>query len=426
VEPLFLPAELKLPDEFRQRLNGHYESGTLKDLTVSIPDVLANDFAIDIRAKYGPLDIAHPIGKASGQLSLQTKQVKADAEAGLGFVVLKTVIAEDERGGASMEAWKIKEPRMEVERIRGRRVDREGWTVSWAGRGWEGSLASYLTFTGEALRIGAEASMPVVPSVKYHLPARPEEPFLTKEYDVTTRALEETWRGAMGEAPLVLEQDFSPTLAGTDMAGSKRLILKWLGESPALIKAASPRCTLGVKLMNALFEDEFQLEMMEVVCAAGHAADLLICFNRLFDPERMFGTKKGIAVGGPDLSDRNLTILRRAIAERRGERHLPISATGDIVTGRMMIEYALRGATSGQIHTYFQLPMNEYSLKGVSRTRAALHELYFHPGDGLVAAMCHLRETAGGGGRYLMRFLDLPRLGCEWMIAPEATKASGP
>lgn len=410
MEPLFLPDTLQVPDPFRKRLESLYDGGVLKDAQVRIADVLASDFAIDIRASYGPIPIAHPIGKASGQLSLQPKQVKADAEAGLGFVVLKTVIAEDERGGASMEAWKIKEPRMEVERIQGKRVPREGWTVSWAGRGWEGSLASYLHFTEEALRIGADASMPVIPSVKYHLPSNPDEAFLTQEYEVTTRALEETWARVAESEALVLEQDFSPTLAGTDMAGSKRLILKWLRESPSLIKAAGPRVVLGIKLMNALFEDEFQLETMAAVGAENNPADFIICFNRLFDPDRMFGTKKGIAVGGPDLSDRNLTILRRAIEEKRMERELPISATGDITSGRMMVEYALRGATSGQLHTYFQLPLSEFSLKGVSRTRAALHELFFHPQHGIAAAMCHLRETHQGN-RDVTRFLDFPALG---------------
>ena len=39
-----------------------------------------------------------PIGKGSGQLSLNLEQLETDRAAGLAFVVLKTVIAEDPAG----------------------------------------------------------------------------------------------------------------------------------------------------------------------------------------------------------------------------------------------------------------------------------------------------------------------------------------
>jgi hypothetical protein len=409
-EPFFLPPLLTPTETHRQKLESHYHSGILVDASIDLPAFCANEYDLDLRAKYGPIDIPHPIGKASGQLSLQPKQIQADADSGIAFAVLKTVIAEDERGGASMEAWKIKKPRMVVERIEGRRVARSGWTVSWAGRGWEGSLESYLEFMREALAIGAERAMPVIPSCKYNLPADEGTPFLNSEYEYTTRRLNETWREVVRDSPLVLEQDFSPTLAGTDAATSKRLILKWLRESPALIKAADPNLILGVKLMNALFADEFQLDMMELLSQRDSPADFLVCFNRLFDPQRPSGDKTGIAYGGPDLSDRNLKILRQAILSPRIARPLPISATGDIATGRMMIEYALRGATGGQLHTFLQLPMEEYSLKSVSRSRAALHEIYLHPRHGIIASMCHIRdrwiEKSG-----TLAFLDLPGIG---------------
>ena len=126
MEPLFLPETPALPDGVRRRLTSLYERRVLAEPSVQLRELLAEEFDVDIRARYGPFDLAHPIGKASGQLSLQPRQVRADADAGLAFVVLKTVIAEDEGGAASMEAWKIKEPRMEVDRIRGNRVDRPG------------------------------------------------------------------------------------------------------------------------------------------------------------------------------------------------------------------------------------------------------------------------------------------------------------
>src|SRR5439155_26940612 len=55
-----------------------------------------------------------------------------------------------------------------------------------------------------------------LPSVKYHLP-RLDEPFRDDEYAFTTRALADAW----GESPLLLEKDFSPTLAGDALADER-------------------------------------------------------------------------------------------------------------------------------------------------------------------------------------------------------------
>src|SRR6185436_12191205 len=99
----------------------------------------------------------------------------------------------------------------------------------------------------------------------------------------------------------------------------------------------------------------------------------------------------------PDLSDLNLEVLARMRAlEQVGEIPvcpLPISGTGNIVTGKIAAEYLLRGASSFQLHTYFQLPSSEYKMKTGGKTARALHELYFHPELGLVAWLLHLRQA---------------------------------
>lgn len=67
-----------------------------------------------------------------------------------------------------------------------------------------------------------------------------------------------------------------------------------------------------------------------------------------------------MAYGGPGLSDRNLQMLTSL---RNGQfegsipgRPMEISATGDISSGRLAIECALRGCACFQLHTLFQLP----------------------------------------------------------------------
>ena len=353
-------------------------------------------YHVDLTASYLGVPLAHPIGKGSGQLSLNVGQLEGDREAGLAYVVLKTVIAQDEAGARSMAAWAIHETRMKVERRAA--GGGAGWTVTWKGRGWDRSFADYLALVRAARTITAGGGMLVVPSAKYHLP-RLDEPFRDDEYRYTTRCLAEAW----GAPPLLLEVDFSPTLAGDSLSDDRAQVLRWMREVPGRIRAASPvSVRLAVKLMNARYDDAFQLEMMEA-CAG---ADALVCFNRLFDPER------GVAYGGWELSDRNLRVLRAASDGRsaRPPGRPPVIGTGNVCSGRMLLEYARRGCESVQVHTFFQLPLSEYPATHGSRTQRALHALVFDPHDGLVAGMLDMEEAGALSRRGgVLHFLDVVR-----------------
>jgi hypothetical protein len=362
-------------------------------------------YRIDPTARYLGRTIPHPIGKASGQLSLSLEQLETDRTAGLAFVVLKTVIAEDSEGVQSMGAWAIHETRMKVERRRSV-SGREGWTVTWKGRGWDRSFDEYLALVRAAADLTRSGEIMVVPSVKYHLP-RLGEPFRGEEYRYTTERLSSAW----GEDELPLEKDFSPTLAGNELAGERDQILRWLREVPGQIRAAaaSAPIRLALKLMNARFDDAFQVEMLQ----AAAAADALVVFNRLWDPNG------AVAFGGFDLSERNLRVLEAA--RRRGVRTPPLVGTGNVCTGRAILDYARLGCESVQLHTYFQLPLSEYPASDGSRPHRALHALLFHPTDGLIAGMLDLEargllEREGDE----LRFLDLPRQG---ISNHESTKA---
>jgi hypothetical protein len=393
--------ELQIDSSSRSALARDYERFA-NGLPHPLEEYVRDRYEINLSSEYGGLPIKNPFGKASGQLSLNVSQVRRDAEDGLGFAVLKTIIAEDERGVQSMSEWAIHETRMIVERIKGANGS-EGWTVTWKGRGWYDTFEKYLEFFGEALRVGQDMGMPVVPSCKYHLPRNDEAEWKLGEYQYTTRRLLEVWQrhGPRG-LDMPIEKDFSPTLAGSDRAAETHIILQWLMRVTGLIRqAASPtRITVGLKVFNAVFDDAFQLEMLRAInerCEAEDAPDFLVYGNRLFDPDREFDGVRGVAYGGPDLSERNLAVLGSVRAlEQVGQIPiclLPISATGNIVTGRIAAEYLLRGASSFQIHTYFQLPSSEYKMRTGSKTARALHELYFHPEGGLLAWLLHLRRA---------------------------------
>ncbi|HXE83303.1 MAG TPA: hypothetical protein VN513_08225, partial [Gemmatimonadales bacterium] len=80
-----------------------------RELPRDFPAHVRDVYGINLSARYLDEPIPHPIGKGSGQLSLNEGQLETDAEAGLAFVVLKTVIAQDSAGTQSMAAWAIHE-----------------------------------------------------------------------------------------------------------------------------------------------------------------------------------------------------------------------------------------------------------------------------------------------------------------------------
>ncbi|UCG87278.1 MAG: hypothetical protein JSW71_01665 [Gemmatimonadota bacterium] len=396
---IMLPDTPQVAAAWRSRLE------RLSETTSSAPPpdlaaLVREELGIDLSARYGGVPIPHPFGKASGQLSHKLHQVEADIAAGIAFIVLKTVVAEDAAGRSSMGDWAVRESKMLVER-RTSRSGREGWTVTWKGRGWPGSLHDYLGFFQAALFAAAQSGIPVIPSVKYHLPSG-DEVWRSQEYEHTTGKLLDVWREVGCGAEMLLEKDLSPTLAADERAGERQRILDWLARIPALIEQAAPGgVRLGIKLMNALFDDDFQVEMVAALVDRSRPRPAFaVVFNRLFDLEL------GVAYGGWDLSDRNLRVLDLA---RQRLPELPhLSATGNICSGKVMVEYALRGCENGQLHTFFQVPLSEYTASAGSRTSRALHSLMLHPEQGLAVWLRHLHEAGSLDRRDgVVHFLDL-------------------
>ena len=349
---------------------------------------LRAEHRFDLSTSLLGVPLPHPIGKASGQLSLKVDQLQHDGDAGLAFTVLKTVIGEDAAGDRSMGAWAIHESRMAVER-RDAPDGRRGWTVTWKGRGWDGTLAEYCTLVEAGRQVTRDGRLLVLPSVKLHLPPHDQE-FRDAEYAHTLGALRAAW----GEEPMLLEHDFSPTLAGDALGQSREDVLRWITALPELIRRnAGGPVRVALKLMNATFDDAFQADMLR----AAVGADAVTVFNRLWDEERH------VAYGGWELSDRNLRVL--ASGAGAGQEH---SGTGNVISGRQVVAYARGRCSTVQCHTAFQLPLGEYAAGAGSRTARTLHQLLFDPADGLLAVM--LEEEAAGrlhrqGGE--LRFRDL-------------------
>ena len=425
--PQLLPDAPTVPDNIRRGLQDDYERFARGGLPDSLAAYVSEVYRIDLTAEYAGFELRNPWGKASGQLSMTARQVDEDVAAGLAFVVLKTVIAQDESGRQAMEAWAVKESRMVAERIVGQSGE-TGWTISWKGRGWWHAFDDYLDLIRESQQMARGTGTLIVPSCKFHLPSSPADRWNVAEYRYTTPRLLEAWREHAEEPadPMPLEKDFSPTLAGSDRSAEQTQILQWLHTVPGLVQDAvanndgpspngnpltKPPLRLGLKIFNALFDDDFQLDMLREIHRWGDdRPDYFVYGNRLFDPNRQFDGHRGIAYGGPDLSDCNLRVMRRFQNEAEaGTVTAPLlrwSATGNIATGKMALQYALLGASSFQLHTFFQLSADQYRMTGGSKTEKALHELTFHPTTGLIVWMHHLAGVLNLPAEPI-RFLDV-------------------
>jgi dihydroorotate dehydrogenase len=417
LRPHLLPSDPDVPAHLLSRVKRDHDRFAREGLPANLETYLLDAYALDMAGSYAGTAVRNPWGKASGQLTLNLPQLEEAAAAGLGFAVLKTVIAQDAAGQQSMAAWAVKESRMVAEPITSPLTGARGWTITWRGRGWWQSFDDYLDLVQGGVALGRSSDILVIPSVKYHLPGPGRNDWQTGEYVETTAALLKAWKRGGGSLPMPLEKDFSPTLAGSDLAAASPTVLSWLQRVPELIRGvASREIKVGLKLFNSLDDDEFQLAMLAEVHGP-RRPDFLVYANRMFDPQRNFDGSRGVAYGGPDLSDRNLRLLGRLRQGQSlgeiGREPLEISATGDVSSGRIAVEYALRGCTSFQIHTLFQLPAEVYAMRRGSKIERAIHKLYFDPADGFIIWAIHaagrLGLTRPGGGA--IRFLDLAQLG---------------
>ncbi len=440
-----LPAVPDIPPETLRSVIRDHDRFARSGLPEGLDRYLLETYGLEMTASYAGKRLQNPWGKASGQLSLNRASVEEAADAGLAFVVLKTVIAQDATGAQAMSAWAIKESQMTVERIKSADSADEGWTVTWNGRGWWQTFDEYLDLVRSACEIGLTRELLVVPSVKYHLPAatpsfspspfegegrggvpgntQDQQSFTTRwrteEYTVTTRAILDAFQSAGCPLPMPVEKDLSPTLAGSDRAAARASVIEWIRRVPALIRAAAPSpddLRVGLKLFNSLDDDEFQLEILSEVFKSPGPPDFLVYANRLFNPDRIHEGNRGVAYGGPDLSSRNLRMLS---ALRLAQHHqtiprppIEISATGNISSGRIAVECALRGCTSFQIHTLFQLPASEFACGKGTKLQRALHKLYFDPRDGFIVWALHAAQCLGlAPSDSPVQFLDLARTG---------------
>ena len=100
--------------------------------------------------------------------------------------------------------------------------------------------------------------------------------------------------------------------------------------------------------------------------------------------------------------------VRVPLARDRAVGVPELVASGNVCSGRVLLEYARLGCQSAQLHTFFQLPLSEYPATEGTRPQRALHALVFEPREGLIAGMLELEADGRLERRNReLRFLDL-------------------
>ncbi|MCC7519775.1 MAG: hypothetical protein IT578_11405 [Verrucomicrobiae bacterium] len=387
----FLPILLEVPADAKARLRRDYDLYATDELPAAWEEMVREDYGLEVAGRFAGLPLRNPFGCAGGPLCRNLLQVREASEAGLGFVTLIAARARDEAGATMVQDWRGLESEAVLE---GHNGDR---SLTWLECGWYDNLDVYAEFLRAALEVAGRRRMPVIPAVRFGVNVRGQASAAEARH--TVRLLQEVWHGAHPDQPAPLEVEVLPEMRGLPAAQKKAALLRALRDAVRFLRASSEHpkyLHAGLKLGMAPFDAAFQARALEAALDGSEPPAFLVLFNRLRRYERWRGSYRAVSCGGPELARRNFVALDRI------RRPVEFSALGDITTGRRMVEYALRGATSGQMHTVFQLPESAYRRRTGNRVDKALHELAFHPEHGLVAAMLHVKAKTG-----VSRFLDL-------------------
>ena len=181
------------------------------------------------------------------------------------------------------------------------------------------------------------------------------------------------------------------------------MVIEWIRRVPGLIRSAATGDAAQGRT-QALQQPRgrgFQHAML----AEGPwrpPARLLVYANRLFDPDRVFEGNRGVAYGGPDLSDRNLRMLSALRGPARGESRRPDAAR----SSRQPAISARAGspwntpAGMHQLSDPYVVPASRVRVRDATwarRSREALHRLYFDPDEGFILWALHAAKPPGTG-----------------------------
>lgn len=347
-----------------EELSKYYLENSIDE---KLPEILKSELGIDIKGKYGKINLIHPILVAPGQLTREIQQIEKIKMAGYAGCVLKSVVGEDENGLCSMSIYRKK---MTYLKTVYEDFDKEGIfpVILWDGRGDVRSLNEYIKFAVNVFPYLNENFL-IVTSIICHFPG-PDEELKKEEWIYTTKRLFEIGYN-------IFEIDFCPALIYDEKFADKKNILRWYREIPGVVKSVSKNINVFCKILNLDYGIDFQVEIVKEAVKGG--ADGVIIGNRIFKKEL------NCAWGGKELRERNL-IMIKTIKEEFPD--LSISGTGGIYTGKHICQYLKAGAENVQILSYILGKVKkDFIKKKGNKFDKVLYELLFHPFDGLIPVL---------------------------------------
>ncbi|MGB9642357.1 MAG: hypothetical protein ACP5JO_01610 [Candidatus Ratteibacteria bacterium] len=356
---------------FSLRLNQLAQHFLFHPIPENFDLIVLDQLQIDIKARYGKHQLKNCLIVAPGQMTTSISQIERIKEAGFAGCVLKSVVAEDEKGHCSM--IKLRKKPTYVETV----YDNEDTEGRYPIIHWDGgldvrNLDDYLNFALDAIKFNSSDFL-VAASILGHLPSFDSD-FNEDEWIYTTEALYKI-------GYRIFEIDFCPFLKEQDELMNQRTVLRWYKEIPVMIKKIFKDINVFPKIMNLDYGLEFQIKMVE--SSLGGGADGVIIANRIYK------TEYGCAHGGIELRKRNLVQIRKV-------HHLhpdaSISGTGGIYTGKDIVDYINAGCENVQILSYLMGKVKKPFLKNGNRFQQVFYQMMFDKETGYLFYLLKQKE----------------------------------
>ncbi len=340
------------------------------DIPCNFEVIVKEKLGLDIGAKYGNLKLKNPLLVAPGQMTVSVSQIVNIKKAGFAGCVLKSVVAEDEKGNCSMIRYR-KKPSF-VETVYDPE-DTEGCCpiIHWDGGLDTRCLDQYIEFAYACSKLNSD-EFRIIASLLGHLPSYDEE-FIESEWIYTTKRLYDA-------GYRYFEIDFCPFLKQQDQLMNKKTVLRWYRTIPEIIKRSFPDVFVFPKIMNLDYGMDFQIEMAENSIKG--RADGVVIGNRIYKKEI------GCAHGGKELRERNLLQIKKVYDKNL---EIPISATGGIYSGRHIYQYIEAGAQNVQVLSFLMGKLKKPLEKKGNRFQQVFYKLMLDPEDGYLACLLQQR-----------------------------------
>ena len=353
-------------ERFKELSNYYLNSEIPENFT----DIILDELGLDITARYGDVKLKNCVLVAPGQMTTSISQIEMIRESGFAGCVLKSVVAEDQKGHCSMIKFRRKPTKVETvyddDDIEGVRP-----IIHWDGGLDLRNLEQYLDFAKKCRKF-CFSHFTIIASILGHLPSFNED-FLEDEWVFTTKQLYDI-------GYRIFEIDFCPFLKEDDELMNKKTILRWYRVAPTIIKKVAKDIQVFPKIMNLDYGLDFQIQMIE---NAIQSSDGVVIGNRVY--KKQYHS----AHGGKELKEKNISQIK-IIRTKYLQSH--ISGTGGIYSGKDVFDYINSGCENVQLLSFIMGKVKKPFKKKGNRFQQVFYTLMLDSENGYILWLLKQRE----------------------------------